>query len=147
MCLLSIGGGMTLLFLLTCSLKRKNERSFLTTRDERTIWSPFLSTSLVYYTNAIGVTWCQYFCGDVILMQKTLAHIHHGERGFSKFPVVCKDCLSALGLLIKMFKVSKWLCALSEILLWGTFHSQPRDSIIVTTQLELLSYEPNDFFS
>lgn len=63
---------MTLLFLLTCSLKRKNKRPFLTTREERTILNPLLSTSLVYYTNAVCVKWCQYFCDDVILNAKDL---------------------------------------------------------------------------
>jgi hypothetical protein len=63
--------------------------------------------------------------------------------------VKSRDCLAALAFLIKTFKVNEYVVPKYHHLksCWfETVHSQPIDTILTDTQLELFSYEFNDFF-
>lgn len=60
-----------------------------------------------------------------------------------------RDYLAALAFLIKTFKVNKYVLLKYhhfKSCLFGTFHSQPIDTILMDTKLELFPYESNDFF-
>lgn len=89
------------------------------------------------------------FWDNVSLKAKDLSIVVTPKKSFQKCLVILRDYLVALAFLIKTFKVNE--CVLLQYhhfksCLFGTFHSQPIDTILTDTQLELLPYESNDFF-
>lgn len=110
----------------------------------------FFLSSYVYQVNKTSEKGYQMFLLQHALISQRTGHISMArKKSLQKCLVTLRDCLVALAFLIKTFKANE--CVLPKyhhlkFCSFETFHSQPIDTILADTQLELFPHESNDFF-